>query len=78
MKNKSRKDLLETLADLEHRQWSHWTRYFLDNLTDENITRWRRQILTSYHDLSEAEKDSDRTWATHVLFVFDEWERENE
>lgn len=74
---KSRKDLLEKLADLEHRQWAHWTRYMLDNYTEENVERWRRQILTSYCDLSDSEKDSDRTWAAHAIFVFDEWEREN-
>ncbi len=76
--NKSRKELLENLADLEHRQWAHWTRYMLDNYTPENVDRWRRQVLTSYKDLSDSEKDSDRTWATHVLYVFDEWERKDE
>jgi len=75
---KSKKDLLEHLADLEHRQWGHWTRYMLDNYTPENVERWRRQIQTSYNDLSDSEKDSDRTWAARALFVFEEWERKNE
>ena len=71
----SRKELLEILADLEHRQWAHWTRYMLDNYTPENVERWRRQLQTEYKDLSEPEKDSDRTWASTVLFHIDEYER---
>lgn len=62
-------DLLESLAALEHEQWAHWTRYMLDNLTPENVERWRRQIETPYADLSEEEKASDREWAMRVLEV---------
>ncbi|MDJ0707838.1 MAG: hypothetical protein QNJ46_31570 [Leptolyngbyaceae cyanobacterium MO_188.B28] len=62
-------DLREQLADLEHQQWAHWTRYMLNNLTPENIERWRRQIDTPYADLSEAEKASDRRWADKVLTI---------
>lgn len=54
---------LEELAELEHEQWAHWTRYMLDNLTDENISRWRKQIETPYVELTEKEKESDRSWA---------------
>lgn len=57
----------EAIAALEHEQWAHWTRHMLDNLTDENIDRWRRQIDTPYHALSEPEKDMDRVWADKVL-----------
>jgi arsenate reductase-like glutaredoxin family protein len=60
---------LEQLAALEHEQWAHWTRYMLDNLTEENIARWRRQIDTPYEELSEKEKESDRKWARKVLDV---------
>lgn len=60
-------DVLERLAAMEHEQWAHWTEYMLDNLTPENIARWRRQIETPYRDLSESEKESDRVWAKRVL-----------
>lgn len=60
---------LEKLAELEHNQWIHWTKYMLDNLTDENIKRWRRQIETPYSELSEKEKESDRSWAKKVLNI---------
>ena len=63
--------LREALADLEHRQWAHWTRYMLDNMMPENIARWRSQIETPYVDLTEAEKDSDRVWADKVLALID-------
>ena len=61
--------LREELADLEHQQWSHWTKYMLNNLTSENIKRWERQIETSYNQLSEKEKESDRKWANKVLVL---------
>jgi hypothetical protein len=65
-------ELREKLAELEHQQWAHWTRYMLDNLTPENIARWRTQIDTLYSDLSEDEKESDRHWANKVLEVLGE------
>ena len=57
----------EKIAELEHEQWAHWTKYMLDNLTEENMARWREQIKTSYNDLSEEEKQSDRVWARIVI-----------
>ncbi len=65
-------ELREKLAELEHQQWCHWTKYFLDNLMDEedlkkNINKWAKQAITPYEDLSEKEKDSDREWADRVI-----------
>lgn len=62
-----RMDLLERLAELEHQQWAHWLNYMMDNATDENIEEWVRKMRTSYSDLTEAEKESDRFWADKVL-----------
>lgn len=59
----------EKLAKLEHRQWVHWTKYMLNNLTDENISRWKWQCVTPYEQLSEKEKESDREWADKALEV---------
>ena len=64
-------ELVETLAALEHKQWAHWTRHMLDNLTEENIARWRRQLDADYQDLSEKEKASDRKWAQKAIKVVD-------
>jgi hypothetical protein len=68
-------NLVERLAAMEHEQWAHWTRYMLDNLTPENIARWKRQIETPYQELSEREKESDRVWARKVLVAI-EWLQE--
>ena len=69
VKTKSDDELLEKLADLEHQQWIHWTKYMLDNMSDENINRWKKQIETPYSELSEKEKESDREWAEKVLKI---------
>lgn len=60
-------DWRERLAALEHEQWAHWTTYFFDNLSEENIGRWRNQTYTPYSKLSEEEKESDREWADKVI-----------
>ena len=62
-------DKLEELADLEHKQWAHWTKHMLDNLTPENIEKWERQCEATYGDLSEKEKESDRCWARMFLEI---------
>ena len=62
-------DIIERLAAHEHEQWAHWTRYMLDNLTEENIARWRQQIEMDYQDLSESEKESDRQWARKAIEI---------
>lgn len=64
------KILREKLAELEHEQWAHWTKYMLENLTDENIERWKRQVETPYNELSEEEKMSDREWADKAIDIF--------
>jgi len=57
----------EKLAELEHKQWAHWTEYMLENLNLENRERWKVQLRTTYKDLSEKEKESDRDWARKVI-----------
>jgi hypothetical protein len=51
---------VERLASIQHEIWSHWMRWFFDNDTPENRSRWRRQMTTPYAELSEREKESDR------------------
>ncbi len=69
MKNKNwiRKDFIEELANLEHKQWQHWTSYFLRYHHCSNYRkRWKKQLQTEYKNLSESEKKSDRVWAEKV------------
>lgn len=63
-------EVLEELADLEHKQWSHWFKYMRDNVFTVNMERWGIQANTPYSELSEKEKDSDRKWAKKVLNIF--------
>lgn len=63
----NQEEIVERLAAWDHNAWAHWTEYMLDNLTPENIARWRRQIATPYADLSGKEKDSDRKEAREIL-----------
>ena len=60
---------LEEISALVHRQWCNWARYMLDNSTEENKKRWYKQIETSYLELPETQKDSDRAWASLYLFL---------
>jgi hypothetical protein len=76
-------NLLENLAELEHQQWAHWTKYMLDRLEQleseqdshdpykvlHQKENWRRQIATPYSELTEKEKDSDRSWASKSLEI---------
>jgi 6-phosphogluconolactonase/glucosamine-6-phosphate isomerase/deaminase len=81
LENKKKDELRERLAELEHKQWSHWTKYMLDELYGlfdldtlnrnckpvQSLRRWQKQMKTEYKDLTEKEKDSDREWADKVL-----------
>ena len=64
--------LLEPLAELEHLQWSHWTRYFLEFDNPSNRKGWKRQAHLPYNKLTEKEKESDREWARQVLQKIEE------
>lgn len=68
----------EALAALAHEQWSGWMEYLFDKcegsyedgsltIPEEYVTRWKRQINTSYAELPEEEKESDRIEARKVL-----------
>jgi len=62
-------ELREKLADQEHERWSGWMRYMFDNWTEENIKRWKYQMVTPYSELPEHSKDSDRKEADKTLEV---------
>jgi len=74
--------LIEALAALEHRQWSHEIAQVLRVLTpvvaitcrcsqcaeaQKTLAGWRRQIGTDYASLTETEKDVPRMWARAAL-----------
>ena len=63
--------LLETLASIEHERWSHWQRYMHSKCIPQGddgallipadlVRQWENQIATSYSELTEEKKESDR------------------
>lgn len=62
--------LLEELAAIEHQRWAHWQRYMHSKgqlqadgsliLPPDLVSQWERQMATTYANLSEIEKESDR------------------
>lgn len=69
----------EKLASYAHRAWSGWMDYLFEKSTlnpDGTVTipawaveRWKRQAKTSYADLPEREKDTDRKEADIMLRI---------
>jgi hypothetical protein len=69
--------LIEQLAVAEHERWSHWQRYMHEQCREEPdgslvipadlVRRWDRQMRSSYADLSESEKQSDREQVLRYL-----------
>ena len=62
--------VIEKLADIEHERWAHWQSYMHGKcqprsdgslvIPPDLVSQWERQISTSYGELSEQEKESDR------------------
>lgn len=67
----------EQLADYAHNAWAGWMKYMFDfgtlhedgtfTINADKVERWMRQAHTSYADLPDAEKDSDRKEADAIL-----------
>lgn len=68
--------MLEKIASLQHDIWSHWMTYLFDvsilnedgsvTIPKEKVERWKRQMSTSYFNLSASEKQSDLEQAIRV------------
>lgn len=64
------KELLEILADNEHKRWASWQKYVHEKciknedgsltIPKESVTWWEDEIKTSYENLTEKQKESDR------------------
>jgi len=77
-----RRELRERLAALAHERWSHWMNQLFSKavftpdgecvLGAEDVARWRRQCRTSYAELPEGEKASDRAEADRYLTLLGE------
>lgn len=71
--------LIEDLAAVEHERWSHWQRHLhskCERMSDGSLVipanladHWESQMNTSYSELPEAEKESDREQVRRYLPV---------
>ncbi|ESY82164.1 hypothetical protein NKJ16_08760 [Mesorhizobium sp. M0179] len=69
--------ITDELAAVEHERWSHWQRFVHEQasrlpdgsllLPAELVERWERQIETSFEELTEKEKESDREQVRRYL-----------
>jgi hypothetical protein len=71
---RTRVELIEALADVEHQRWADWQQWVHATcgpdpthsglgallILPENVKRWNRQIHAPYAALTESEKQSDR------------------
>lgn len=76
-------DVREALAEYAHEAWAGWMKYMFEKMHAVNhdgentslvmpswaVERWQRQMNTSYADLPEEEKASDREEADRMLAI---------
>ncbi len=71
--------LFEELASIEHTRWADWQKW-CHKVLRENcpsaelekvLERWDKQIATSYDDLTETEKDSDREQVMRYWYLLE-------
>ncbi len=67
----NKKELIEELSNLEHKQWMLWAKDILksEDISEEREDRWEEDSFDSYKNLSEKQKDMDREWAEKVYDV---------
>lgn len=70
-------NLLEQVAAFMHQKWAKWTKYFLENLSEKNKQRWKRQAETPYELLSVEEQKSDIQIARELLFTIHQFNKVN-
>lgn len=79
------KVLIETLSAVEHDRWAHWQSYLHSKCKEnddgsltipkELVEKWNTQIETSYSDLTEKEKESDREQVMKYLHYILEFKK---
>lgn len=77
------KELLELLADLEHKRWSSWQEWVHSistrnsdgsiTISKSNVKSWDNLINTDYKHLSELSKESDRKEVRKTLEIIKQY-----
>lgn len=82
--NKGFKELIETLAALEHKRWASWQKYLHSNcaklkgsliISPRYVKHLEKLINTPYSELSEAKKEMDRKEVRKYLKIISNWEK---
>ena len=73
---------IETLANYAHDAWIGWMKYLFSKCTlnidgtvtipKESVDRWMRQMDTTYQELSDGEKKSDREEAYKIMYIVED------
>ena len=66
-----KEELIEKLAELEHKQWMEWSQDIVrkeKHLSQKRFLRWT-SLWVPYQELSEEMKEEDRKWAKKVLEI---------
>ena len=63
-------EIIEQLAELEHRQWMMWVTNIVstEEISKERKDRWFT-CMVAYSELSEEMKEHDRVWARQALAI---------
>lgn len=74
--------MLTKLADVQHEIWSHWMKYLFEvsvqnddgtvMIPADKVENWKRQMVTSYADLSSKEQESDIEQAQKVVAALED------
>ena len=64
------KEIIESLAELEHEQWMKWADTIMqtEKISDSRFARWA-SCMIPYAELSEEMKEHDRVWARQALAI---------
>lgn len=65
-------DLIRKLAEVEHKQWSHWALELSKSqeIEPERLERWKVLMTTNFEDLHPDQQKSDLKWAEKAFEVF--------
>ena len=65
---KTYKQLIEWLADMEHQQWMFWSKDIAskENISENRLKKWNK-LWKPYKKLDFEAKEQDRAWAEKII-----------
>jgi hypothetical protein len=65
-------ELLEKLAELEHKQWQRFARAVISEVAPQRQSRWKKYFIP-YDKMDDKAKNLDREQAKRVMEIVDEF-----